>query len=258
MKRRTFLTRTAQTAAALAASVAAPGLGWAIGPSSRFGIAQLQYNGDWNPRPNGLRKLLQEVEKRTSVAVSTAPFAARPEERVRLLERPLMFWCGTRGFDPLSQAAVDHLRAYLKAGGTLVVDCSDGKLDGEFERSVRRELARILPTRKLQPVPRSHVLYKSFFLIREPVGRVAVAKRLDGIFSEERLMVILSRNDLQGAWARDNLGRYEFDVFPGGERQREMSYRLGINIVMYALCLDYKEDQVHIPFILKRRRWKVD
>jgi hypothetical protein len=23
---------------------------------------------------------------------------------------------------------------------------------------------------------------------------------------------------------------------------------------MYALCLDYKEDQVHIPFIMKRRR----
>ena len=30
--------------------------------------------------------------------------------------------------------------------------------------------------------------------------------------------------------------------------------RLGVNIAMYALCLDYKEDQVHIPFIMKRRR----
>ncbi len=28
----------------------------------------------------------------------------------------------------------------------------------------------------------------------------------------------------------------------------------GVNLVMYALCLDYKEDQVHIPFILQRRR----
>jgi hypothetical protein len=25
---------------------------------------------------------------------------------------------------------------------------------------------------------------------------------------------------------------------------------------MYALCLDYKADQVHVPFIMKRRRWK--
>jgi hypothetical protein len=27
---------------------------------------------------------------------------------------------------------------------------------------------------------------------------------------------------------------------------------------MYALCLDYKADQVHVPFIMKRRRWKPD
>ncbi len=41
---------------------------------------------------------------------------------------------------------------------------------------------------------------------------------------------------------------------PGGELQREKSIRLGVNVAMYALCLDYKEDQVHIPFIMKRRR----
>ena len=48
------------------------------------------------------------------------------------------------------------------------------------------------------------------------------------------------------------------DVRPGGENQREMAFRLGINLVMYALCVNYKADQVHVPFILKRRKWKVD
>ena len=33
---------------------------------------------------------------------------------------------------------------------------------------------------------------------------------------------------------------------------------MGVNLVMYALCLDYKSDQVHVPFIMKRRRWKPD
>jgi hypothetical protein len=33
---------------------------------------------------------------------------------------------------------------------------------------------------------------------------------------------------------------------------------MGVNLVMYALCLDYKADQVHVPFIMKRRRWKPD
>jgi len=38
-----------------------------------------------------------------------------------------------------------------------------------------------------------------------------------------------------------------------GERQREQAIRLSVNIVLYALCLDYKDDQVHAPFIMRRR-----
>jgi hypothetical protein len=33
---------------------------------------------------------------------------------------------------------------------------------------------------------------------------------------------------------------------------------MGLNLVMYALCLDYKTDQVHVPFIMRRRRWRPD
>jgi hypothetical protein len=69
-----------------------------------------------------------------------------------------------------------------------------------------------------------------------------------------RLAVLYSGNDMIGAFARDSLGTWEYEVVPGGELQREKSVRLGVNIAMYALCLDYKEDQVHIPFIMKRRR----
>jgi hypothetical protein len=47
-------------------------------------------------------------------------------------------------------------------------------------------------------------------------------------------------------------GRPLFPVVPGGERQRELSYRAGVNLVMYALTGNYKADQVHVPFILER------
>ncbi|MBI3178976.1 MAG: DUF4159 domain-containing protein, partial [Deltaproteobacteria bacterium] len=69
-----------------------------------------------------------------------------------------------------------------------------------------------------------------------------------------RLAVIVSLNDLAGAMSRDEFGEWEYDVGPGGEVTREMTFRLGINVVMYALCLDYKEDQVHVQYILRRRR----
>ena len=45
-------------------------------------------------------------------------------------------------------------------------------------------------------------------------------------------------------------------MLPGGDTQRELAFRLGINLAMYALCLDYKTDQVHVPFILRRRQWQ--
>jgi hypothetical protein len=41
-------------------------------------------------------------------------------------------------------------------------------------------------------------------------------------------------------------------VIPGGEPQREMAFRVGVNIVMYALTGNYKADQVHAPALLER------
>jgi len=70
------------------------------------------------------------------------------------------------------------------------------------------------------------------------------------------LTIAYVSNDMGGAWARDDYGNWEFPCEPGGERQRELSLRMGVNFVMYALCLDYKADQVHVPFIMRRRRWR--
>lgn len=70
----------------------------------------------------------------------------------------------------------------------------------------------------------------------------------------KRAAVIYSQNDVAGAWSRSEAGDYEFDVSPGGEPQRELAIRLGINLCMYALCLDYKDDAVHLPLILNKRR----
>ena len=54
------------------------------------------------------------------------------------------------------------------------------------------------------------------------------------------------------AWALDDRNRPLYPVVPGGEAQREMSFRTGVNIVMYALTGNYKADQVHVPALLER------
>jgi hypothetical protein len=232
---------------------------WAMGEEERFTIGLLQYEGgNPNPRPTALRRLLQEIEKRTSVEVQSVAPAVDPADPLELFKYPMTFLAGDQAFAPWSDKVSEHMRQYLQAGGFLVVDSSDGSQNGGFMTSVKRELGRIYGANAIQRVGRDHVLYKSFYLIKEPQGRVIVSTHLDAIADHDRLAVVLSYNDLLGALARDNFGVWEYEVSPGGELQREMSYRLGINLAMYALCVNYKEDQVHIPFILKRRKWKVE
>jgi hypothetical protein len=238
--------------ALIGAAIGSPLLLGAAGPSD-LRIAQLKTQGTWNPRPDTLRRLLWEVMQRTSIEVSLDQLALEASDRT-LFRYPFLYWAGTGAFAQLSEEEIRQLRRYLTYGGTILIDSADADPGGPFDGSIRREIARILPRQGFERIPSDHVLYKSFYLIDRQAGRTIRTSYLEGITLEKRLAVVYSQNDLGGAWARDAFGRWEHQVTPGGERQRELTYRLGINIMMYALCLDYKEDLVHAPFILKRRR----
>ena len=67
-----------------------------------------------------------------------------------------------------------------------------------------------------------------------------------------RRSILITSNDLAAAWALDDRNQPLYPVVPGGERQREMAFRTGVNIVMYALSGNYKADLVHMPALLER------
>lgn len=243
----------AASAAALLPSRAA-----ALGPKTRFRIAQLRYNGgNWQPRGTGLRRLAWEVEKRTSVDIAMEPVQLRASSP-NLFVHPFLYMGGDGAFEAFTAAELQRLHRYLVFGGTLVIDSADARPGGEFDKSVRRLVSGIFPRSPLQKLKKDNTLFKSFYLLDRPVGRVASVPYLEGVSRDGRTMLLYCQNDLAGAWSRDNFGQWEHSVYPGGDRQRELAIRWGINIVMYALCVNYKADQVHIPFILKRRRWQVD
>ena len=66
--------------------------------------------------------------------------------------------------------------------------------------------------------------------------------------------VVNGGNDWAAAWAVDSQGRALLPVGRGfsGERQRELAYRFGVNLVMHVLTGNYKSDQVHVPALLDR------
>ncbi len=251
MLRRTFLELLTLGAAGLALPrIARSQL--ALPDTSKLVIGQVQHGGRWNPRPTALRRLMWEVAQRTSIETGAEGVPVRLGQP-GLHRFPLLYLAGDGALPPFAEPELAALRRHLQYGGFLLVDAADGSDGAGFDGSVRRELARLLPSSPLARISREHVLYKSFYLLDRQGGRLAVKPWLEAQALDGRVAVVYSQNDLGGAWARGQLGDWEYACTPGGESQREVAFRLGVNIAMYALCTDYKDDAVHLPFILRRR-----
>jgi hypothetical protein len=231
----------------------APRLAFAFGDSARFIPAVVQHGGRWDTRLSGLRRLAYELHRRTSVEIvpDARPFRLNSP---RLFEYPFVYLGGEGELPPFTNDEVENLRRYLTFGGFLLADANDGSDGTGFDKSFRQQIARVLPQSPLTTVPSAHVVFKTFFLLEAAPGRVLNKPQLEACLLGKRAAVMYSQNDLAGAWNRDEGGDYEFEVSPGGEPQRELAFRIGINLCMYALCLDYKDDAVHLPLIMKKRR----
>ena len=148
------------------------------------------------------------------------------------------------------------LNQYLRAGGLLYIDDISPIGDNRFDQTIRREIAKIWPERGLKRVDQEHTIYRSFFLLDRPHGRIQRSSFLESIDFDDLSPILYGRNDLFGAFGRSPTGQWKLPVLPGGSVQRERAFRFGINLVMYSTCLNYKRDQVHTLTILRRRRFQ--
>ncbi len=191
-----------------------------------------------------------ELVRRTSApARLTSDVVAADDPK--LLNEPFAIWAGKADVPALTRAELRGLREYLKLGGVLVVDDSAPET-GAFGRAARRELARVLPDSAVVQLEPKHVIYKSYYIIERPVGRVLGPPTLDAIVRGRNAQVVFTSHDLLGALARRGES-WGFEVEPGGAEQRQHAIRLAVNLAMYVLCSDYKDDQVHAPWLMRRR-----
>ncbi len=195
-----------------------------------------------------------EVVRRTSAPGRLRPTTVRADAP-ELLAEPFVFWGGSQAVAPLISGEVLGLRRFFAMGGVLFVDDFDPDA-GAFGRSVKRELARVLPEQTPIAIGTENVVFRSFYLLKRAEGRVAGPEKLEGIVRGGVLQVILSSHDVLGALARDPSGASALDVTPGGEEQRELAIRLAVNVALYVLCSNYKDDQVHAELIMRRRGGK--
>ena len=203
----------------------------------------------------GLASLSSEVTRRSSIEPE-APRGIDPDED-ELIFFPLIYWPVSADARPVSEAAAANINTYLRSGGMIIFDTRDG---GAGTRGgAHPGLEQVMQGLEIPALARldaEHVLGRTFYLLRGLPGRLAggdvwVESNPDGTARDGVSGVIIGSADWAGAWARGDNGIPLLPV-EGGERQREMAYRVGVNLAMYALTGNYKTDQVHVPAILER------
>jgi Domain of unknown function (DUF4159)/Aerotolerance regulator N-terminal len=219
----------------------------------------------------GLRGLGRELYERTAVAPAEPVGVDLETDDLTLL--PLLYWPVTESATPPSDAAYARLNEYLRHGGMILFDTLDSDLASSFNGDTPngRALQRIalkLDIPPLTEIPPDHVLTRTFYLLQDFPGRyynapvwveaAQDAETVEGLpfrnLNDGVTPVVIGGNDWASAWAIQENGAPMFPVGRGtsGERQREISYRFGINLVMHVMTGNYKSDQVHVPALLDR------
>ena len=221
----------------------------------------------------GLQGLTMFLAQRTALEAGD-PIGIDPA-RDELAFYPLIYWPIVPSAPKPTREALEHIDAYMKQGGTVLFDTRDaieaptgpgGEARGPGMQALRAILSS-LDIPELEPVPRDHVLTKTFYLLKDFPGRFnsgqlwveampAVnedelasrpARAGDGVSS-----ILITSNDFAGAWAMRQDGQAMLPLVTAEPRQREFAFRAGVNIVMYTLTGNYKADQVHVPALLER------
>jgi hypothetical protein len=218
----------------------------------------------------GLAGLSRVLAQRTAIEPGT-PMGVNVDSD-ELVFFPLIYWPVRPDAQPLADATLAKVDAYMKQGGMIVFDTKDYQMplsSGSGMSGQSPALINLigkLDTPRLEPLPDEHVLTKAFYLMRgfpgrwdggtlwvearspeDENGETRRPLKADGVSS-----ILVTSNDFAGAWALGEDNRPLYATVPGGEVQREMAFRAGVNIVMYALTGNYKADQVHVPALLER------
>jgi hypothetical protein len=205
----------------------------------------------------GLEGLSDYVNQRTA-ATLYEPDAVQPGQ-TDLSLYPLVYWPITADTPDLTAVQAAALNDYMSRGGIILIDTRDSGSGAGFapgtEDALKR-IARTLVVPPLAPLTGEHVLSRAFYLLSDFPGRftgdTVWVQRDQDRTNDSVSPVIIGGNDWGAAWAVSPDGNNPFAVIPGGQRQRTLAYRFGVNLVMYALTGNYKGDQVHVPAILQR------
>ncbi|NUS39121.1 MAG: DUF4159 domain-containing protein [Lysobacter sp.] len=200
-----------------------------------FWFTRLKYgSGDWDVDQRMPANMLTSLVDYTSLRVD-------PKEHVLALSDPKMLrapFCYMAGhklveFNPAERR---NFERYVRNGGFVFVDDCNHDIDGLFAKSFERQMAAIFGAQALQKLPKSHPLFRSFFVFKDgppPTGLELngwgddlVHDYLKGITIGGRLGVLYSNKDYGCEWDYD---------WRNKRWLAEDNTKFAVNIAIYAL-----------------------
>lgn len=200
----------------------------AVVSSEELQIARLKYSGggDWYNDPSIIPNLCTEINARTSIRAKKeqAVVAVSDDE---LFRYPFIFLTG-HGNISFTDSEAERLRDYLNNGGFLYSD-DDYGMDKHF----RREIKKVFPDKELVEIPFDHKIYHIFYDFSNGLPKIhkhdGGPPKGYGIFNEGRMVVFYTyETNISDGWA-------DPEVHKDPPEKREAAFRMGINIVIYAL-----------------------
>lgn len=209
-------------------TVEAQQAGAPAGSKSVIKLARVKYSGggDWYNDPSGEVNLLKYIRQNTNIAVDPAyEYVDLNSDNVFLY--PILFLTG-HGTVNFSDGEVRRLRAYLENGGFLYIDDDYG-----LDQSIRREMKKVFPQQQFVELPFNHGIYNSHFKFPNGLPKIHEhdnkAPQGFGLFVGERLCVYYTfETNPSDGWA-------DPDVHNDNPERRETSFKVGTNIVVWAL-----------------------
>ncbi len=189
-----------------------------------FTLARVRYagGGDWYNDPEILPNLARELRNRLGVPVDTVQHVVSLADPA-LFQYPFLFLTG-HGNLRLSDQEIQNLRRYLDHGGFLYADDDFG-----MDKAFRREIRRVFPDAELRELPPDHPLFHVVYDLRLPKihEHYPGPPHAYGIFRGGRLVVLYTYNtNISDGWTPRHKDPPE---------KREQAFKMGINIVAYAL-----------------------
>jgi hypothetical protein len=135
---------------------------------------------------------LIKAEKESAISTSRRFHAVKLSSE-DLFHFPLVVMTGEGAFQ-LPDSERENLRRFIERGGFLLA--SAGCSSQDWDRSFRREMARIFPQQPMQALGMDHPIFHTVFEITELKARHGTPKPLEGIHLGGRLGVLYSQDGL--------------------------------------------------------------